>query len=165
MFRRILIANRGEIAIRVARACQELGVSAVGVYSTIDRNSYHLHFMDDAYWIGDSAPGESYLNITNIIDAAKASGAQAVHPGYGFLAENASFAKACEENGLVFIGPDSKALSLVGDKIASRNTAQKVNVPIIPGMQITDADMRGFTEMAAKVGYPVIVKASMGGGG
>lgn len=165
MFRKILIANRGEIAIRVARACQELGVSAVGVYSTVDRNSYHLHFMDDAYWIGDSAPGESYLNISNIIDAAKKAGAEAIHPGYGFLAENASFAKACEENGLVFIGPDSKALSLVGDKIASRNTVQKVNVPIIPGMHIADANMRGFAEMAAKVGYPVIVKASMGGGG
>lgn len=165
MFRKILIANRGEIAIRVARACKELSISAVGVYSTVDKNSYHLHFMDDAYWIGGSAPGESYLNIANIVDAAKASGAQAIHPGYGFLAENAGFAKACEENGLVFIGPDSKALSLVGDKIASRNTVQKVNVPIIPGMQITAADMRCFTEMAAKVGYPVIVKASMGGGG
>jgi acetyl-CoA carboxylase biotin carboxylase subunit len=165
MFNKILIANRGEIAIRVARACKELGISVVGIYSTADKNSHHLRFVDDACWIGDSAPGESYLNITKIIDAAKASGVQAIHPGYGFLAENASFAKACEENDLVFIGPDSKALVLVGDKVASRSTVQKVGVPIIPGMQIADADLRAFTETAAKVGYPVIVKASMGGGG
>jgi acetyl-CoA carboxylase biotin carboxylase subunit len=165
MFNRILIANRGEIAVRVARACRELGISAVGVYSTVDKNSYHLRFMDDAYWIGDSAPGESYLNIPSIIDAAKDCGAQAIHPGYGFLAENAAFAKACEDRGLVFIGPTSKALALVGDKVASRNTVQKVGVPIIPGMQVADADMTAFSAMAAKVGYPVIVKASMGGGG
>jgi acetyl-CoA carboxylase biotin carboxylase subunit len=165
MFRRILIANRGEIAIRVARACRELGISAVGVYSTVDKSSYHLHFMDDAYWIGDSAPGESYLNITKIIDAAKTAGAQAIHPGYGFLAENAGFARACEENGLIFIGPDSKALALVGDKVASRNTVQEVGVPIIPGMRIADAKLQVFKDTAAKVGYPVIVKASMGGGG
>jgi acetyl-CoA carboxylase biotin carboxylase subunit len=165
MFKRILIANRGEIAVRVARACKEMGISAVGVYSTVDKNSYHLRFMDDAYWIGDSAPGESYLNIPSIIKAARESGAQAIHPGYGFLAENATFAKACEDSGIVFIGPSSKALALVGDKVASRNTAQKVGVPIIPGMQMVDASMSTFTAIAAKVGYPVIVKASMGGGG
>jgi acetyl-CoA carboxylase biotin carboxylase subunit len=165
MFKKILIANRGEIAIRVARACQELGISPIGVYSAVDKSSYHLRFMDDAYWIGDSAPGESYLNIAKIIDAAKTARVEAIHPGYGFLAENANFAKACEENGLVFIGPDSKALSLVGDKVASRNTVQKVGVPIIPGMQILDSDLKVFRETAAQVGYPVIVKASLGGGG
>lgn len=165
MFKRILIANRGEIAVRVARACKELGISAIGVYSTVDKDSYHLRSMDDACWIGESAPAESYLNISRIIDAAKDCGAQAIHPGYGFLAENAAFAKACEDNGFVFIGPTSQALSLVGDKVASRNTVQKVGVPIIPGMQMADASMSAFTAMAAKVGYPVIVKASMGGGG
>jgi len=165
MFKKILIANRGEIAIRVARACRELGIGTVGVYSTIDDNSYHLRFMDDAYWIGDSAPQESYLNIDNIIAAAKQSGAEAIHPGYGFLAENPAFAKACEENRIAFVGPCSKALSLVGDKVASRNTVQKVGVPIIPGMHIADNKISVFREIARKVGYPVIVKASMGGGG
>jgi acetyl-CoA carboxylase biotin carboxylase subunit len=165
MFKKILIANRGEIAIRVAHACKELGIHTVGVYSTVDENSYHLRFMDDSYWIGDSAPQASYLNIDNIIAAAKQSGAEAIHPGYGFLAENSGFAKACEENGIVFIGPCSRALALVGDKIASRKTVQKVGVPIIPGMQIADKKIGVFSKIARKVGYPVIVKASMGGGG
>jgi len=165
MFKRILIANRGEIAIRVARACREMGIGTVGVYSTVDEDSYHLHFMDDAYWIGDSAPQASYLNIDNIIAAAKQSGAEAIHPGYGFLAENPGFAKACEENGIVFVGPCSRSLALVGDKVASRNTVQKVGVRIIPGMQIVDKEISVFTKTARTVGYPVIVKASMGGGG
>jgi acetyl-CoA carboxylase biotin carboxylase subunit len=165
MFTRILIANRGEIAIRVARACKELGISAIGVYSEIDQSSYHLQFMDDAYLIGDSPPQKSYLNIENIIGVAKKAGAQAIHPGYGFLAENARFAEACEQSGIVFIGPDSRALALVGDKIASRNTVKRVGVPIIPGMQVANTDIEVFKELAKKVGYPVIVKASMGGGG
>jgi acetyl-CoA carboxylase biotin carboxylase subunit len=165
MFQKILIANRGEIAIRVARACKELGISVVGVYSDADRDSYHLRYMDEALWIGDSPPQASYLNIPKIIDVAKQAGAEAIHPGYGFLAENTSFAQACEESNIVFIGPNSKALSLVGDKVASRNTVQKVGVPIIPGMQGVGTNIRSFIEMAHEVGYPVIVKASMGGGG
>ena len=165
MFKKILIANRGEIAIRVARACKELGISVVGVFSDADRDSYHLHYMDEALWIGDSSPQASYLNISKIIDVAKQAGAEAIHPGYGFLAENSSFARACEESNIAFIGPNSKALSLVGDKVASRNTVQKVGVSIIPGMQGVGRDMKHFKEMANKVGYPVIVKASMGGGG
>jgi acetyl-CoA carboxylase biotin carboxylase subunit len=165
MFRKILIANRGEIAIRVARACKELGISAVGVYSSVDKDSFHLRFMDQVLWIGDSPPQASYLNIANIIDAAKKAGAEAIHPGYGFLAENTKLAKACEESSIVFIGPNSKALALVGDKIASRNTVMTVGVPIIPGMQVADTDIEVFKELALKVGYPVIVKASMGGGG
>ncbi len=165
MFKKILIANRGEIAIRVARACKELDIGTVGVYSSADKNSYHLRFMDNAYWIGDSAPAESYLKIAKIIDAAKASGAEAIHPGYGFLAENADFARACIENGLIFVGPDARALALVGDKVASRKTVQRVGVPIIPGMQVAGAEMSVFKETAERVGYPVIVKASMGGGG
>jgi len=165
MFKKILIANRGEIAIRVARACRELGIATVGVYSTVDKNSYHLRFMDDALWIGDSQAQASYLNIEKIIDVAKKTSAQAIHPGYGFLAENAQFAKACEDAGVIFIGPSSKALALVGDKVASRNTVKKVGVPIIPGMLGISKEMRNFKGMAKKIGYPVIVKASLGGGG
>lgn len=165
MFKKILIANRGEIAIRVARACKELGISAVGIHSTADLSSSHLHHMDERYWVGDSAPQESYLNIQSIVDAASKAGAEAIHPGYGFLAENPRFAAACEEKGIVFIGPDSKALALVGDKVASRNTVQRVGVPIIPGMHIAEKDMDAFRKLATSVGYPVIVKASMGGGG
>jgi acetyl-CoA carboxylase biotin carboxylase subunit len=165
MFNKILIANRGEIAIRIARACKELGIGAVGIYSTADRDSSHVLHMDEKYWVGESAPQDSYLNIQNIIGAAKQAGAEAIHPGYGFLAENPRFAEACEESGIAFIGPDSKSLALVGDKVASRNTVQKVGVPIIPGMHIAEKEMAAFRKLAASVGYPVIVKASMGGGG
>ncbi len=165
MFKKLLIANRGEIAIRVARACHELGIITVGVYSTVDKSSLHLRFMDDAICIGNPAPQESYLHIDKIIDAAKASGAQAIHPGYGFLAENAQFAKACEDAKIIFVGPGSKALALVGDKVASRNTVKAIDVPIIPGMEGTSTKMNRFKEMARQVGYPVIVKASLGGGG
>ncbi len=165
MFKKILIANRGEIAIRVARACKELGISPVGVYSDVDRDSYHLRYMDESFWIGDSPPQASYLNIPKIIEVARQAAAEAIHPGYGFLAENPSFAQACERNKIVFVGPTSKALSLVGDKVASRKTVQKVGVPIIPGMQGIASDVKSCTATARKVGYPVIVKASMGGGG
>lgn len=165
MFKKILIANRGEIAIRVAKACRELGISTVGVYSTVDKSSYHLRFMDETVCIGDPAPQASYLNIEKIIDVAKKTGAQAVHPGYGFLAENAQFAKACEDASIVFIGPGSEALALVGDKVASRNTVKAAGVPIIPGMEGVSIELGSFKKMAAEVGYPVIIKASMGGGG
>ncbi len=165
MFRNILIANRGEIAIRVARACRELGIGTVGIYSPADEKSLHLEYMDESYLVGGSPPQESYLNIGTIIETAKRAGVDAVHPGYGFLAENPEFARACESSGLVFIGPDSRALALVGDKVASRKTVQKVGVPIIPGMEVAQKDISVFREVARRVGYPVIVKASMGGGG
>ena len=165
MFKKILIANRGEIAIRVARACRELGICPVGIFSSADANSRHLRYMEEAYLVGDPPPQSSYLNIQGIIDLAKASGADAIHPGYGFLAENPKFAQACESSGIVFIGPGSKALALVGDKVASRSTVTKVGVPIIPGMQIAKKGYASFKNIADKVGYPVIVKASMGGGG
>lgn len=165
MFNKILIANRGEIAIRVARACRELGIATVGIYSTADLKSSHLQFVDEAFCIGEPAPQQSYLNIQKIIDVATKAGAVAIHPGYGFLAENARFAEACEQAKIAFIGPSSKALMLVGDKVASRNTVKAVGVPIIPGMEGASTDMRTFATMAEKVGYPVIVKASMGGGG
>lgn len=165
MFEKILIANRGEIAIRIARACRELGISTIGIYSTVDASSCHLWHMDDAVCIGDPAPKSSYLNILKIIETAQKKGAQAIHPGYGFLAENAHFVKACEDAGISFIGPDSKAMALVGDKVASRNTVRKADVPIIPGMEASSTDLDAFRKMAAQVGYPVIVKASLGGGG
>ncbi len=165
MFKKILIANRGEIAIRIARACHELGISTVGVYSKADAASRHLWHMDDAVFIGDPAPQSSYLNILKIIEVAQQYGVQAIHPGYGFLAENARFVKACEEAGIVFIGPNSRAMALVGDKVASRNTVKHADVPIIPGMEASSTDLIAFRNMASQVGYPVIVKASMGGGG
>ncbi|MGB3339967.1 MAG: acetyl-CoA carboxylase biotin carboxylase subunit [bacterium] len=165
MFKKILIANRGEIAVRVARACHELGISTIGIYSTVDAASRHLWHMDDAVCIGDPAPQSSYLNILKIIEVAQKYGAQAIHPGYGFLAENARFVKTCEDAGIAFIGPNSKAMALVGDKIASRNTVRNADVPIIPGMEARSTDLIAFRKMATQVGYPVIVKASMGGGG
>ena len=165
MFKKVLIANRGEIAIRVAKACKELGISTVGVYSTIDKKSLHLRFMDETVWIGDSPPLSSYLNIEAILGAARKTQSEAIHPGYGFLAENELFAKACEDARIIFIGPRSKTLNLVADKVASRNTVKKVGVPIIPGMEMTCTDLNKFKEAAQEVGYPVMIKASMGGGG
>jgi len=165
MFKKILIANRGEIAIRVAKACHELGIKVIGIYSTIDKESLHLKYCDEAVLIGDPPPLSSYLNIKKIIEVAKETDADAIHPGYGFLAENPDFARACEDNGIVFIGPDSKALALVGDKVASRITAKKINAPVIPGMEICSGEITDFLKVANEVGYPVIVKAAMGGGG
>ncbi|MGQ9818189.1 MAG: acetyl-CoA carboxylase biotin carboxylase subunit [bacterium] len=165
MFRKILIANRGEIAIRVARACKEMGITVIGIYSTIDKGSLHLNFCDEAVCIGEPPPLQSYLNIPNIIKAAKETGAEAIHPGYGFLAENPAFARACEDNGIIFIGPSSQALTLVGDKVASRITARKIDAPIIPGMEMAGKDIGAFKNAANSVGYPVIVKAALGGGG
>jgi acetyl-CoA carboxylase biotin carboxylase subunit len=165
MFKKILIANRGEIAIRVARTCREMGIETLGVYSTADTESSHILYMDDAVCIGDPAPLASYLNIAKIIETAKKYGIEAIHPGYGFLAENAQFAGQCEDAGIAFIGPSAKAMALVGDKVAARNTVKDVDVPIIPGMEIESKDPDVFRAMADQVGYPVIIKASMGGGG
>ncbi|MFQ5906171.1 MAG: biotin carboxylase N-terminal domain-containing protein, partial [bacterium] len=125
MLTKILIDNRGEIAVRIIRACRELGISTVAVYSDCDRNSMHVHMADEAVYIGPSAPLQSYLNMDRVIEAARSTGADAIHPGYGFLAENSSFAERCEEEGIVFIGPSSKALALVGDKLKSRETIFK----------------------------------------
>ena len=151
MFKKILIANRGEIAIRIARACHEMGIAATGVYSTVDVSSRHLWHMDEAVCIGEPAPQTSYLNIKTIIEQARRTGAQAIHPGYGFLAENALFVRACEDAGIVFIGPSSKAMILVGDKVASRNTVKRVDVPIIPGMEASSADLAAYRSMADQV--------------
>jgi acetyl-CoA carboxylase, biotin carboxylase subunit len=165
MFRKVLIANRGEIAIRVMRGCRELGVSPVAVYSEADRNALHVQMADEAYLIGPPPATESYLAIDRIIEAAMASGAEAIHPGYGFLAENAAFARACEQQGLVFIGPSSAAIELMGDKTAARRTMQAAGVPVVPGIDRFLQDDEEARQVIASVGYPVMIKAALGGGG
>jgi acetyl-CoA carboxylase biotin carboxylase subunit len=162
---KVLVANRGEIAVRVIRACRELGIPTVAVYSEVDRESLHVQMADEALCVGPPAPLESYLNMDAIVSAARESGAQAIHPGYGFLAENSDFARRCEEEGLIFIGPDSRALALVGDKVASRVTMSQAGIPIIPGMRERGMDSACFLAEAEKIGYPVLLKASAGGGG
>ena len=164
MFNKILIANRGEIAVRIIRACRELGVKTVALFSDADRRSLHVAMADEAYHIGPPPPGESYLVIEKIIDVIKRSGAEAVHPGYGFLSENSSFAGMCEKEGIVFIGPTSEAIRLMGDKVTARRIAQEANVPIAPGSEGAASDVEAGV-IAKRVGYPVMIKASAGGGG
>jgi acetyl-CoA carboxylase biotin carboxylase subunit len=165
MIRRLLIANRGEIAVRVIRAARELGIETVAVYSSADRNSLHAELADEALCIGDPAPLESYLNMVKLVDTAKQTCCDAVHPGYGFLSENSSFAAICEESGLTFVGPSSETLRLVGDKIESRKTMVKQSIPVIPGMYTTARKIDSSIAEAKKLGFPVLVKASLGGGG
>lgn len=165
MFRKILVANRGEIALRVMRACREMQIATVAVYSAADRGARHVQMADEAVFIGPPQPLESYLNIEAIVSAAKSSGAEAIHPGYGFLSENPQFARRCEESGIVFIGPDSRALALVGDKIAARKAAADIGVPITSGMTSPGKTLREFEEAVDRIGYPVLIKASGGGGG
>ena len=166
--RKILIANRGEIAVRIIRACREMNISPVAVYSACDRAALHVRFADEAYPIGGSAPRDSYLRIDRLIDAAKASGADAVHPGYGFLAENADFAAAVRDAGLTFIGPSPEAIRLMGSKTAARTTAMRAGVPVVPGTEAPLGAGAPDAEIAAAaraVGYPLLVKAVAGGGG
>jgi len=165
MFRKVLIANRGEIAIRVIRACRELSVSPVAVYSEADRNALHVQMADEAYLIGPPPAAESYLAIDRVLDAALASGAEAIHPGYGFLAENARFASACEQQGITFIGPPSTAIALMGDKTAARRVMHAAGVPIVPGIDRFLQDDDEARQVVATMGYPVMVKAALGGGG
>jgi acetyl-CoA carboxylase biotin carboxylase subunit len=165
MFKKILIANRGEIAIRVIKACRELAIKSVAVYSTVDRNALHVQEADEAVWIGEAPVQESYLNIDAIVGAIKKTGAEAVHPGYGFLAENHLFAERCEKEGIVFIGPDSRSMKLVGDKVASRQVTEKVGIPLIPGMKEKSTSVDECMAAAEKIGFPVLLKASAGGGG
>jgi acetyl-CoA carboxylase biotin carboxylase subunit len=165
MFKKILIANRGEIAVRIIKACREMGVATVAVFSEADRNSLHVISADEALNIGPAPAIESYLDIGRIIEAAKATGAEAIHPGYGFLAENAGFVKRCEHEGIVFIGPNSKAMKLVGDKVRSRQTMEKAGIPIIPGMKSIPSAVEAYEREAQRIGYPVMIKASAGGGG
>lgn len=165
MFKKILIANRGEIAVRVIRACHEMGISAVAVYSEVDRASLHVRKADEAYPIGPAAAKESYLNIDKIISVAKQSGADAIHPGYGFLSENAQFARACADSGVKFIGPTAAAMDSMGSKTRARQAMEKAGVPFVPG---TSRGVDLFEEaqaVAERIGYPVMLKAAAGGGG
>jgi acetyl-CoA carboxylase biotin carboxylase subunit len=165
MIKKLLIANRGEIAVRVIRASHELGIPTVGVYSTADRDSLHVQLADEAICIGEPPPAESYLNIDKLVSTARNVGADAVHPGYGFLAENANFAKRCEEAGLIFVGPSSRTLRLVGDKVESRKIMVQAGIPVIPGMYNKARSLKQSVAEAKKLGFPVLVKASLGGGG
>lgn len=165
MFKRVLIANRGEIALRVLRACRKLGLETVGIYSQPDAGALHLRYVDRKICIGPASSSESYLNVQNIIEAARISGADAIHPGYGFLAENADFAAACAENEIVFIGPSPDSLRLMGNKAAAREVMQRSGVPILPGLQSPDIDESMALRMAEELGFPLLIKASLGGGG
>ena len=164
MFEKVLVANRGEIALRVVRACQELGVAAVAVYSDADESALHVRHADEAVRIGPPPAGKSYLDVEALIDAAKETDAEAVHPGYGFLAENAAFAAACREAGLTFVGPSAEAIQKMGNKSAARRLAREAKVPVVPGSDdASSADEAAKT--AGGIGYPIMVKAAAGGGG
>jgi acetyl-CoA carboxylase biotin carboxylase subunit len=165
MIKKILIANRGEIAVRVIRACHEMGIAAVAVYSDVDRASLHVRKADEAYPIGAAAAAESYLNIPKILDVAKRSGADAIHPGYGFLSENAKFAQACADAGVKFIGPTAAAMEAMGSKTRARQAMEKAGVPFVPGTSRGVTSAEETEQMAARIGYPVMLKAAAGGGG
>lgn len=165
MFKKILVANRGEIALRIIRACQEMGISCAAVYSDADRKALHAMRADQAIYLGASEPAASYLDIEKIIAAAKDAGAQAIHPGYGFLSENAGLAGRCEQEGLVFIGPPSKVIRDLGDKTVARKIMRESGIPVIPGIDHAEADHKILTDEAARIGYPVLIKAAAGGGG
>ncbi len=165
MFKKILIANRGEIALRIIRTCKEMGIKTVAVYSEADKDSMHAMFADEAVCIGPPAGTDSYLKITNIISAASITGAEAIHPGYGFLAENSEFSEICAESNIKFIGPSPTMIDQMGDKAFAKTTMKKVGVPVVPGSDGEINDIEEAKRIAAEVGYPVMFKASAGGGG
>lgn len=165
MFKKVLIANRGEIAVRIIRACHELGINTVAIYSEADRDALHVRLADEAYCIGPSQAKKSYLDISRIIEAAKAAKADAIHPGYGFLAENADFADACVNYNIAYIGASGEAIRKMGDKAVARKTMQKAGVPVVPGTQDLIHDEQEARLTAEKIGYPVLIKATAGGGG
>jgi len=165
MFSKILIANRGEIALRIIRACRELGIRTVAVYSEADKNSLHVRFADEAICIGQASSSNSYLNIPAIISAAEITDVEAIHPGYGFLAENPHFAEICESCKITFIGPTPENMRLMGDKMAARSTMQKAGLPIVPGSREAIKNKEEALKIAKSIGYPVIIKAAAGGGG
>lgn len=165
MFKKILIANRGEIALRVIRTCREMNIRCVAVYSTADRDSLHVKFADEAICIGPPPSSESYLSMAKIMSAAEITGADAIHPGYGFLAENEKFAEICKEYGVKFIGPTAEQIAAMGDKITAKETMRKAGVPVIPGSDGLLTDIKEAKKIAKKIGYPIILKATAGGGG
>ena len=165
MFSKILIANRGEIALRIIRACREMGIQTAVVYSTADKDAAYLKLADQAICIGDAPPAESYLNIPRIISAAEIADVQAIHPGYGFLAENDHFAEVCRDCKIEFIGPPVSAMAAVGDKVACKKLAKRAKVPTVPGSDGAVDEEKHALKVANDIGYPVIIKAAAGGGG
>jgi len=165
LFKKILVANRGEIAVRVMRACREMGIRSVAVYSEVDRKALHVRYADEAFAIGPAPAIESYLRIDRLIDAAQRSGAEAIHPGYGFLAENPDFARACRDAGIVFIGPSPEAMELMGSKTASRRLVLDAGLPVVPGANANLDSFEEVVRVAREIGFPVMLKASAGGGG
>ena len=165
MFQKILIANRGEIALRIQRACRELGIPTVAVHSTADAEAMHVRLADESVCIGPPPARESYLNVPAILSAAAITGADAIHPGYGFLSENADFADMVEAHGLTFIGPSAAHIRMMGDKIAAKAAMASLGVPLVPGSAGAVADMDEAARVAAQIGYPVLIKAAAGGGG
>ena len=165
MFKKVLIANRGEIAVRIIRACREMGIRTVAVYSDIDKEALHTQLADEAVCIGPAAPKDSYLNITNILSACVLTGADAIHPGFGFLSENPKFAKMCKECNIKFIGPDYKSIELMGNKAKAREMMKKAGVPVVPGYEGKINDELHGLSIAKEIGYPIMIKASAGGGG
>ena len=165
MFNKILIANRGEIALRIIRTCREMGIKTVAVYSTVDKNSLHVRFADEAVCIGPHESSKSYLNIPQIISTAELTNADAIHPGYGFLAENSRFASICTDAGIKFIGPKPEHIDKMGDKASARKTMIEAGVPVVPGSKDIIKDIEIAKKEALKIGFPVMVKATAGGGG
>ena len=165
MFEKILIANRGEIALRVIRACREMGIKSVAVHSTADADAMHVRMADESVCIGPASSSQSYLNKAAIISACEITGAQAVHPGYGFLSENAAFSQALEDHGITFIGPSAEHIRIMGDKITAKETAKELGIPVVPGSDGGVPDYETAQTVAAEIGYPVIIKATAGGGG
>jgi acetyl-CoA carboxylase biotin carboxylase subunit len=165
MFKKVLVANRGEIAVRIIKACQEMNIRTVSVYSDVDKNAPHVNLADESIPLGEPTPSESYLNIAKIIESAQSVGAEAIHPGYGFLAENPDFAKACDDSDIKFIGPSTDIIILMGDKIVAKKTMEKVGVPVIPGYHGEKQDRSTLVKEGKKIGFPLLVKATAGGGG
>ena len=161
---KVLIANRGEIALRIHRACHEMGIETVAVHSTADADAMHVRLADHAVCIGPPPAGESYLNIPNIIAAAEISGADAIHPGYGFLSENAQFAEIVEAHNIAFVGPKPEHIRIMGDKVEAKRTAGALGLPLVPGSDGAITSVEEAKEVAAKIGYPVLIKAASGGG-
>src|SRR3989304_2480297 len=166
MFKKVLVANRGEIAVRILRACRELGIQTVAVYSEVDRHALHVRYGDEAYCIGPAPSRESYLRVNTILDVARGTHADAIHPGYGFLAERSDFAQACEDSGIAFIGPKPSAIAAMGDKAVARATVQKAGVPVVPGTE-GEGGLRDdeIVAIAPQIGLPLLIKATAGGGG
>jgi acetyl-CoA carboxylase biotin carboxylase subunit len=165
MIKKLLVANRGEIAVRVMRSCKELGIKTVAVFSDADRKAKHVRYADEAYYIGASPSSESYLRMDKIMEVAKKSGADAIHPGYGFLSENGDFAELCEQEGIIFIGPSPYAIHTMGDKITARQTMMEAGVPVVPGTKEKISSEKRALEIIREIGFPVMIKASAGGGG